>query len=83
MAYVYRGTKKEKVRTSRKRPDEELLPCGKRGAYQRHVQRGEPVDDLCRETENAYQRVTSQARRDRKKAALIEASLHITQDPEL
>lgn len=31
-----------------------LAPCGEYGAYRRHVRRGEPIDDLCREARNTY-----------------------------
>lgn len=38
-------------------PDEPtVLPCGTPGAYARHVDRGEPVDDECREAYRAHNR---------------------------
>ncbi|ELP64101.1 transcription factor WhiB [Streptomyces turgidiscabies Car8] len=33
-----------------------LAPCGTRAAYQRHVRKGEPVDDACRAANNAGKR---------------------------
>jgi len=40
-------------------------PCGTPAAYRRHKRRGEPIDDACREAENARQREL----RARRKAA--------------
>lgn len=34
----------------------ELTPCGTHTAHQRHVRKGEPVDDACLHAERAYQR---------------------------
>ncbi|MCX4810770.1 WhiB family transcriptional regulator [Streptomyces sp. NBC_01239] len=48
------------VRTQPVRPPGEPAPCGTRSAYQRHVRRGEPVDDACRA---ANARSASQYRR--------------------
>lgn len=32
-------------------PDGELEPCGTRAAYRRHLRRGDPVDESCRQAE--------------------------------
>jgi hypothetical protein len=32
-----------------------LTPCGTHSAYQRHVRRGEPIDNACREAHRLYQ----------------------------
>jgi hypothetical protein len=32
-------------------PDDELEPCGTRAAYRRHLRRGDPVDESCRQAE--------------------------------
>jgi hypothetical protein len=31
-------------------------PCGSASAYKRHVRKGEPIDDACREAWNEWQR---------------------------
>lgn len=31
-----------------------MKPCGTRSAYTRHLSRGEPIDDACREANRAY-----------------------------
>lgn len=41
-----------------------LSPCGTPAAYDRHIRRGEPVDDACREAHNADNR----AKRERTRA---------------
>ncbi|MFJ6896124.1 WhiB family transcriptional regulator [Streptomyces hokutonensis] len=48
------------VPTQPGRPPGEPAPCGTRSAYQRHVRKGEPVDDACRA---ANARSASQYRR--------------------
>lgn len=40
-----------------------LAPCGTRAAYERHLRRKEPVDDACREANNA----ANVAKRDRQR----------------
>lgn len=52
-------------------PEKVLAPCGKRAAFRRHVRRGEPVDQPCRDAENEYQRIKRQEGRDRKKLAAL------------
>lgn len=59
-----------------------LRPCGERAAFRRHVRRGEPVDQPCRDAENEYQRIKRQEARDRKKmgavALIVTAGLLLT-----
>lgn len=48
-----------------------LKPCGTHAAYNRHVDRGEPVDPLCEQAERRYQRLRM---RDRRAAARDDAA---------
>lgn len=45
-----------------RRRRERLKPCGSPAAYQRHRDRGEPIDDACREAHNAEKRERRAAR---------------------
>lgn len=48
-------TGRRKLRAKPQQPGEkDLAPCGTTGAYQRHVRRGEPIDDECREASRLY-----------------------------
>lgn len=39
------------MRHGQQLPDSELEPCGTRAAYRRHLRRGDPVDEACRQAE--------------------------------
>lgn len=51
----------------------ELAKCGTRAAYNRHIRRGEPVDEACREANAAYQRGKSGRAQDAERSAPIVA----------
>ncbi|MEC3995065.1 WhiB family transcriptional regulator [Actinacidiphila sp. DG2A-62] len=51
------------------RMERQVKPCGTQAAYDRHIKRGEPVDDECREAN----RLRQAARRAAKKAAAAAA----------
>jgi hypothetical protein len=59
-----RAADRESKRRRRREEAREPMPCGTNAARQRHVDRGEPVDEACAEAGRAYWRERNRKRRE-------------------
>lgn len=53
--HMPRRTSRRKA--AKRRPARELVPCGTLTAHRRHLRRGEPIDEACREAKSSSYRV--------------------------
>ena len=64
------GAERSRKARDKKRggPPRELVPCGEWAAHQRHVRRGEPIDQACKDAAIRHRAEQYQKRQKRKAA---------------